>query len=198
MYITVEGCIGSGKTSLVNELNKTLKYAPLIEDFSNNPFLSGFYTDDPSSLFPTEIAFLLIHYKQLLSVNAEGNIISDFSIMSNMVFGEVNLIEPRGKSIFLKLYEYLETYLPKPDVTILLQCDSGLLHKRIKKRNQLHDASITFEYLDKINSFYKNKYKHILCENSVKVVEVNAGEFDFINNRSDFEKLSQIILREIN
>ena len=46
-YISIEGNIGAGKTTLTEMLSKHYKWIPQFEDVDHNPYLNDFYEDMP-------------------------------------------------------------------------------------------------------------------------------------------------------
>jgi hypothetical protein len=67
MLIAVEGCVGSGKSTVARGLASLRGSTLLLEDFESNPFLRDFYADPAANALETEISFLLLHYHQLKS-----------------------------------------------------------------------------------------------------------------------------------
>ena len=74
IFISVEGPIGVGKTTLANILNQHFGYTLLREIVEENPFLSKFYTDIKEYALQTEAFFLFNRFKQLEDI--EKNILS--------------------------------------------------------------------------------------------------------------------------
>ena len=64
-FITVEGPIGVGKTSLSKIISETFGFHLLKEIVDENPFLNKFYEDIDEWSFQTEMFFLCNRYKQL-------------------------------------------------------------------------------------------------------------------------------------
>ena len=63
-YITVEGAIGTGKTSLALLLSSKYNVRAILEVVEKNPFLPHFYDDIKNYAFRTKIFFLLSRYDQ--------------------------------------------------------------------------------------------------------------------------------------
>jgi len=61
----VEGNIGAGKTTLSTMLSEHFSARLVLEQFSDNPFLPGFYEDPNKFAFPLELSFLAERYQQL-------------------------------------------------------------------------------------------------------------------------------------
>jgi len=57
-YITIEGCIGAGKTSLTQSLADEYNAKLILEQFEENSFLPKFYSDPLRYAFPLELSFL--------------------------------------------------------------------------------------------------------------------------------------------
>ena len=59
--VSVEGCMGAGKTTLVNFLSDELGVEKILEQAYQNPFIDEFYSGANVKL-ETELTFLLQHY----------------------------------------------------------------------------------------------------------------------------------------
>ena len=57
-FITIEGNIGAGKTTLSKMIAKELDAKLVLEEFADNPFLPQFYKDSSKYAFPLELSFL--------------------------------------------------------------------------------------------------------------------------------------------
>lgn len=64
-FISVEGPIGVGKTSLAKEIAQAFQFEILKEIVDENPFLGKFYENIDEWSFQTEMFFLCNRYKQL-------------------------------------------------------------------------------------------------------------------------------------
>ena len=64
-FITIEGNIGSGKTTLAHILSKHFNARLILEQFADNPFLPKFYENPGQYAFPLELFFMAERYKQL-------------------------------------------------------------------------------------------------------------------------------------
>ena len=64
-FITIEGNIGAGKTTLAHLLSKQYDARLVLEQFADNPFLTKFYESPGQYAFPLELFFMAERYKQL-------------------------------------------------------------------------------------------------------------------------------------
>jgi len=64
-FITIEGNIGAGKTTLAHLLSKHYNARLVLEQFADNPFLTKFYESPGQYAFPLELFFMAERYKQL-------------------------------------------------------------------------------------------------------------------------------------
>ena len=65
MFITVEGAIGVGKTSLVNALAARPGWQRLHEEYDTNPFLHALYEDPQHYGLHAQITFLFLQDRQM-------------------------------------------------------------------------------------------------------------------------------------
>lgn len=90
-FITVEGPIGVGKTSLAKEISTHMQLHLLKEIVDENPFLGKFYEDIDEWSFQTEMFFLCNRYKQLEDINIKylnqrKPVVADYHIFKNLIF----------------------------------------------------------------------------------------------------------------
>jgi len=180
MYIVVEGCIGSGKTTIAKLLAIERNSNLILEQFEDNPFLKQFYLNPSKYALETELAFVLIHYHQMfheLQQVKTGEYITDFHISKDFLFAEMNLGH-EDMIIFKNLYTVLTERLPVPDVVVCLQCSDELILRRIEERKRNIETQITIQYFTKLNRLYERYFKEI----ALPKVLVSMDECDFIND----------------
>ena len=99
-FITIEGNIGAGKTTLAHLLSKHLNARLILEEFADNPFLPKFYENQQQYAFPLELFFMAERYKQLKDLLQTKDMfqtitISDYLFTKCLLFAKVNLPEER-------------------------------------------------------------------------------------------------------
>ena len=193
-YITIDGVIGAGKTTLAKMLANKFNGTTLLEVVEENPFLADFYQDRKRFAFQTQLFFLLSRYRQqqnILQQDLFHNIlISDYLFAKDKIFAYQNL-EDRELFLYEKILVLLERDIVKPDLVIYLKSSSERLMKNIQLRGRSFEREISFEYIDSLNKAY-NRFFNFYKETTL--LTVNATEIDFVNNKNEFEKIVQKIL----
>src|SRR5690348_6616880 len=95
-FITIEGNIGAGKTTLSLLLSRHYNARLILEQFADNPFLAKFYEQPQQYAFPLEVFFLAERYKQLKDLLHTKDLfqsitISDYLFTKCLLFAKVNL-----------------------------------------------------------------------------------------------------------
>lgn len=183
-FITIEGNIGAGKTTLTNILAQKLNARIILEEFADNPFLSKFYDNPAQYAFPLELFFMAERYKQLKEMVHTKELfqtvtISDYLFTKCLLFAKVNLPEEEFR-LYQKLFDIIHQQLLFPDVLIYLHAPVTKLQQNIKKRNRPYEQSIPDEYLFNI----QETYTHYIKQHNIKTIFVDASNADFINNEA--------------
>ena len=97
-FVTIEGNIGAGKTTLANILSQKFNAKLVLEAFADNPFLPKFYEQPEQYAFPLELFFMAERYKQLKELLHTKDMfqsitISDYLFTKCLLFAKVNLPE---------------------------------------------------------------------------------------------------------
>lgn len=181
-FITIEGNIGAGKTTLANILAKQLNARIILEEFADNPFLSKFYDNPNQYAFPLELFFMAERYKQLKELVHTKDLfqsitISDYLFTKCLLFAKVNLPEEEFR-LYQKLFDIIHQQLVFPDVLIYLHASVNKLQQNIKKRNRPFEQAIPDEYLFNI----QETYTHYIKQHHIKTIFIDASNADFIGN----------------
>src|SRR6476469_4443182 len=110
-FITIEGNIGAGKTTLAHLLAKQLNARLVLEEFADNPFLPKFYENPQQYAFPLELFFMAERYKQLKDLIHTKDLfqnvtVSDYLFTKCLLFAKVNLTEEEFR-LYHKLYDII-------------------------------------------------------------------------------------------
>ncbi|TSA58610.1 MAG: deoxynucleoside kinase [Sediminibacterium sp.] len=189
-FITVEGNIGAGKTTLTNLLAKHYNARIILEEFAENPFLSKFYENPAQYAFPVELFFMAERYKQLKDTLHTNDLfqsitISDYLFTKCLLFAKVNLPEEEFH-LYQKLFDIIHQQISFPDILIYLHAPVNKLQANIKKRNRSYEQAIPDAYLFNLQETYTNYIK----QHNIKTIFIDASNADFIGN----EKHLQVVI----
>lgn len=192
-FITVEGNIGAGKTTLTHLLAKHLNARLILEEFADNPFLPKFYENPQQYAFPLELFFMAERYKQLKEMLQTKDLfqsitVSDYLFTKCLLFAKVNLPEEEFR-LYQKLFDIMLQQLLFPDVVIYLHAPVSKLQENIKKRKRAYEQNIPDEYLFNIQETYTNYIK----QHNIKTIFIDASNADFLGN----EKHLQVVLNAL-
>ena len=188
-FIAIEGCIGAGKTSLVNLLGKQFDAQVVRELDSENPFINKFYQDRDSFGFQTQVFFLLNRYKQYTGLSQRdlfsSVVLVDYLFHRDRLFASLNLKDQELK-LYDQIYSLLSNKVPKPDLVIFLQASTDILRSRVEKRGREYEAFMDPNYLDSVNKLFNN-YFFYYAETPLLVI--NTNEIDFVDKKCDLDEL---------
>lgn len=191
-FITVEGPIGVGKTSLTKALSDQHQFQLLKEIVDENPFLNKFYEDIEEWSFQTEMFFLCNRYKQLTDIQKkfisnQEPVVADYHIFKNLIFAKRTLPDEEYAK-YEAIYKILTADMPKPNMVIYLHASLDTLMKRIKLRGREFEQMITPDYMEQLSADYHEFIERFEREHpEIPVLRFNGDELDFVQNRSDLE-----------
>ena len=192
-FITIEGNIGAGKTTLANILAEKLNARLILEAFADNPFLPKFYESPDQYAFPLELFFMAERYKQLKDLLHTNDMfqsvtVSDYLFTKCLLFAKVNLPSEEFR-LYQKLFDIIHQQLIHPDILIYLHAPVKKLQENIKKRKREYEQSIADDYLFSIQETYTSYIK----QHNIKTLFVDVSNADFVNN----EKHVDVILKAL-
>jgi deoxyadenosine/deoxycytidine kinase len=204
MLISIEGNIGSGKSTIINFL-KTLDSENIV--FVDEPVdewlnikvdgknaLEMFYENQKENSFWFQILAYITRLRNLLNtikenpdkiIISERSIYTDKYIFAQMLYEQGNLSE-----IEMKTYSYwFDTFEKetKLDLVLYVNTNPEECFSRIKKRNRNEESGVPLEYLTHCH----NKHTDWLSNTDAKVVKINGHQSieniqnfmaEFINN----------------
>lgn len=192
-YVTIEGVIGAGKTSLASLLARNLGARLVLEEVEENPFLSNFYQDRRAYAFQTQVFFLLSRYRQQQTTFQTDlfsqTTISDYLFAKDKIFAYLNLDDDEI-ALYERLLALVERDIPKPDLVVYLQADIDRLLALIKRRGRPFEREMSKEYLEDLSEAYNHFFLHY---SETPLLVVNTNHIDFVNRKSDFEDLMRKI-----
>jgi deoxyadenosine/deoxycytidine kinase len=188
-FITVEGNIGAGKTTLSNLLAKHYNARLILEQFADNPFLPKFYEDPKQYAFPLELFFMAERFKQLKELLQQRDLfqsvtISDYLFTKCLLFAKVNLPDDEF-GLYQRLFEIIHQQLIQPDILVYLHAPVSRLQQNIKKRGRSYEQGIPDAYLLSI----QETYTHYIKQHNTKTIFVDASNADFLTNEMHLQTI---------
>lgn len=192
-FITIEGNIGAGKTTLAHLLARKYNARLVLEGFADNPFLSKFYENPRQYAFPLELFFMAERYKQLKELIHTTDLfqsvtISDYLFTKCLLFAKVNLPEEEFR-LYQKLFDIIHQQLVQPEILIYLHAPVQKLQANIRRRNRPYEQGIPDEYLFSIQETYTNYIR----QHNIKTLFIDAGNADFLSNEKHLQVITDAL-----
>jgi len=187
--VTIEGNIGSGKSTLFDKLSETLKddkryiFVPepvsvweTFKDKQGKTILENFYDDNKRYSFSFQMLACITIYEQLkkkIEENPNATIISERGLYTTkMVFGKMlydgGQIDYLDYQIYLKWYEvFAKDY--KVDKIIYVKTDPSICIKRILKRSRDGENNISIDYLNKCDEYHNKMLDSNICDDILDI-----------------------------
>jgi len=192
MLFAIDGNIGSGKSSRVNDLKKYLKLNPSfiflqepVDDWNSikskdgTTILEKFYCDQDKYAFSFQMmAYIsrLALLRKTIRENPDCHIVTERSIFTDRnVFAKMlyddSKIEEVNYQIYLKWFDEFaqETKL---DGIIYVHTDPTVCYNRIKKRSRTGEESIPLDYLEKCHKYHNDWILN--GENNIHIIDGNV------------------------
>jgi deoxyadenosine/deoxycytidine kinase len=193
-FITLEGPIGVGKTTLAKRLANSFNYETMLERAEENPFLSGFYKNRRQNALATQLFFLFQRAQQIQEMRQHDLFspvrVADFLIEKDRLFARANLDDNEYK-LYEQVYSQITIDAPKPDLVIYLQAPVDVLMDRILRRGIAAEQSIDRDYLELLNEAYSEFF---LYYDDSPLLIINCSETDFIDSEEDYLNLIDYML----
>jgi deoxyguanosine kinase len=191
-FITVEGPIGVGKTSLCKAIAETQHYDQLNEIVDENPFLNKFYDNIEEWSFQTEMFFLCNRYKQLSDlkttiIEEKKPVVADYHIFKNLIFAKRTL-RPDEYMKYEEIYKILTKDMPVPNLIIYLHASLETLMKRVQMRGRSFEKNMDPAYLQQLAEDYATFITYFESAHpEIPILRFDGDELDFVNNEQDLQ-----------
>jgi deoxyadenosine/deoxycytidine kinase len=189
-FITIEGNIGAGKTTLAHLLSRHYNARLILEAFADNPFLPKFYENPQQFAFPLELFFMAERFKQLKDLIQQKDLfqnltISDYLFTKCLLFAKINLPDDEFR-LYQRLFDIMHQQVVQPNILLYLHSPVSKLQQNIRKRNRPYEQNIKDNYLFSI----QETYTHYIKQHNIKTIFIDASNADFLGN----EKHLQIVI----
>ncbi len=196
-FITIEGNIGAGKTSLAKMLAEDYNAELILEEFADNPFLPKFYEDPDKYAFPLELFFMAERYQQLQDTLQQelfqNVLISDYLFSKSQIFAQNNL-GAHEFDLYMRLFRFIYAQMPKPDIILYLHTTIPYLKRNIAERGRAYEQGISEEYLKQIEQAYFSHFRTI--RDKATIVVVKADQIDFVEREIDYLHIKNILSQQ--
>ncbi len=192
--ITVEGNIGSGKTSFAKKLAAAYNAKLILETFADNPFLQKFFVKQQDYALGMEMFFMAERYEQLKTElieteNINDTFVIDYLFTKSLLYAKVNL-DDAEYGLYQKIFNILNPKVLKSDLVIYLHSNLDRLVSNIYQRGREFELSVKKEYLKKIEEVYLNEFERFADQTTLILDVSNA---DFVAVDADFQKMLVLI-----
>lgn len=188
--ITVEGNIGSGKTSLAKKLAADFQAKLILETFADNPFLQKFFVKQKDYALGMEMFFMAERYEQLKEELGnwdmfQQRVIIDYLFEKSLLYSRVNLDDVEY-NLYQKIFNILNPKLPVCDLIIYLHSNTERLVANIQKRGREFEQTVRTDYLQQIQETYFTYFTQH-PENRTLILDVSNA--DFVLNENHYTQI---------
>lgn len=209
MIISIEGNIGSGKSTLFKKLKHHSKFnecifldEPIDEwmenvDENGESILTKFYDNQEKYAFPFQIMSYFSKLNKLKNavknnqnkiIISERSIFTDKKIFAKMLHDDKK-IDAICYNIYSKMFDEIDDF--NLDKIIYINTTPIKCHERIHKRNRDGENNISIEYLEKCDKYHND---WLNCKHKKNIIELNGNE-EFQYNDELFDRwVNQITL----
>ncbi|MFY4777412.1 deoxynucleoside kinase [Metabacillus sp. RGM 3146] len=197
-FITVEGPIGVGKTSLAKAISEHYQYQLLKEIVDENPFLGKFYEDIEEWSFQTEMFFLCNRYKQLEDINnhylsQKRPVVADYHIFKNLIFAKRTLKDTQYEK-YIQIYNILTSDMPRPNFIIYLHASLETLLSRIAMRGRDIEKNIEPSYLKQLSEDYDIAMEQLeKTHPETQILRLDGDKLDFVRRPEDLNDILSML-----
>lgn len=184
-YVTVEGCIGVGKTTLTHLLSQALSARTILEVVEDNPFLPDFYQDKVAHSFKTQMFFLLSRFKQQDALQQgdlfTGAVVSDYLFDKDRIFAELTLSSSE-MALYDSIFRALSSKVRAPELVVYLHAPMDVILERIAKRGRSFEKDMDVGYLRDLVEAYGRFFQSY---DDAPVLMVDTADLNFPANERD-------------
>lgn len=166
--ITIDGNIGSGKTSVLNYLHRNYKLPVDLEPIDNwNTYLKDLY-DDNNNVFKFQVRIWLDRCwiqekpeKNTILIERSPEFIKNVFVETALDYKMINEVE---KELIFDLHKKTDE-LWDDNIYIYLRTSPDSCFNRIKKRNRVSEKNITLDYIKCIHTKHEKTLEEMQKQN---------------------------------
>lgn len=177
--IEICGGIASGKTTLAHALVTSTAQHLVLEDFHANPFWSRFHELPDLFALEKNVCFLAQHTGEIKAAGDHALVICDYGVFQDLAYARLQQASDHLR-VMKMLYEHLYRPLPPPSLVVQLRCEPDVQLHRIRTRARREEASISLDYLRRLNEAIDEALAESLPGTRVHIIR--ADEVDFAHD----------------
>ena len=205
MFVSIEGNIGSGKSSIIEYLktindnrfifiDEPLKEWIEIKDKNGINALECFYCDQKKNSFCFQVLAYITRLKNMIDainnnfdnkiIITERSIETDKNIFAKMLYDDdlISSIEWVTYNYWFDTFKNIATI----DKIIYIHATPEKCFEQIKKRNRVEEANITLDYLKKCDNYHKQwisgAFNHITINGHDGIHNIRNEVISILNN----------------
>ncbi len=214
MLISIEGNIGTGKTTLINILKKKFGKKnnvifveePLnqwlnLKDKDGKNILGKFYENQERWSYSFQMHAFITRSKDILKQNTDENVIiiersvlTDCNVFAKLLYNSGKISEMEWQLYnewFIWLTQHFESV--KPDKFVYLRAEPEVSYQRMLKRTRDEENNVQLEYLQAVSEKHDEWLLNDDIENVI-TIDVNADFNDSENfKKTVIDRVSQLI-----
>ncbi len=162
--VSIEGNIGTGKTTILQELEKKyVVFKECLPEWQQEGWLKEFYHDMSKNSLGFQMRVLWSQYNWRCKIERDfygrAVIVERCPLTNNHIFGDAlhddKLLSDLSYDLFLKYSSELGW---NPEKVIYLQCDSSTCLQRILQRDRQEEKNISIGYLRDLENAHERLY----------------------------------------
>lgn len=196
-HICVLGCIGAGKSTLAEAMQKVIEREEgqcfgLYEPVGDNPHLPMYYKDPKRYALDMQIYMLNKRYEQqMLAEDLARNGIS--SVQDSSLFGDSCFVEMLKKDgimselqceLYAELFHNMTYRVMYPSLVVYLDCPVEIARNRIAHRGRECEKEISLDYLSKLKAeldiFVNDFERYTFVKHINASVDMNQDEINLL------------------
>ena len=219
IIISIEGNIGSGKSSLIDKLktyysnykkckiifiSEPIDIWKSIVDDNNNNLLNLYYQDQNKYSFPFQIMTLSSRINQINNlINKYDIIITERSLFTDKnVFAKMLYDSKKIDSISFKIYNYLFDQFDKnyEIYYYFIDIPPDICIQRITKRNRIEEKSVSLDYIKECDKYHKEWLKNeklVTINNELNLNKMTINFFIYFKSFINYLPSAYFILKDL-
>lgn len=194
MKISIEGCIASGKTTLLTKLQQKIRIPIFLEPVDSWTLLNDFYQDITrwGFTFNVEVMLSMEKWKN----NDYDSLYERSPNSCRHVFTQMQFEQKQISKKELDLFDIIVKKIGwDQDVIIYIKTDPEICYQRMQTRNRECENKVTLQYLEDVNNKYNDMLNYLsINKPNIKIYTINGNEEPDIIYNNVLELLKKLII----